>query len=266
MPAQYGYRPELRELPPDDMAPVIDWDDFMTYVIGSSDPQLRWKQDQHMALIGPTDSGKSTALHGMLPLRKYVTFFGTKIRDRTLQSFIDDGTFERLKDWPPKKGRIFRRDLTAAEMPRRLLWPDATQLNSEPEQIRVFSKALSDIYTQGGWCPVFDDYWYLAHILGFEKQTKKFLANARSNYIPMVVCAQRPAGNRLVELFDQATHLFFFRDNDEPNLKRISGVGWLSSDAIRALVANLEPYQFLYVNTRTGWMYRSRAPELALAA
>ena len=74
--------------------------------------------------------------------------------------------------------------------------------------------------------------------------------------------AQRPAGNRLVEIFDQADHLLFFRDNDESNLKRIGGVGWLSSDLIRAHVANLEPYQFLYTNTRNGMMYRSTAPEL----
>jgi len=78
----------------------------------------------------------------------------------------------------------------------------------------------------------------------------------------MMVCAQRPAGNRLVELFDQATHLCFFRDNDEPNLKRIGGVGWLSADMLRGFVARLEPYQFLYVNTRNGWMYRSTAPKL----
>jgi hypothetical protein len=150
-------------------------------------------------------------------------------------------------------------------MPKRLLWPDATQLDSEPEQQRVFGKALADIYASGGWCPVFDDYWYLAHILKFEKQTKKFLANARSNDIPMVVCAQRPAGNRLVELFDQSTHLFFARDNDRSNLDRIAGVGWLDSDVIRAHVAHLDRYQFLYVNTRNGDMYRTTAPELALA-
>jgi hypothetical protein len=130
----------------------------------------------------------------------------------------------------------------------------------------VFGKALADIYADGAWCPVFDDYWYLAHILGFEKDTKKYLANARSNDIPMLICAQRPAGNNLVELFDQTTHLFFFRDNDETNLRRIGGVGWLNAGPIRAFVAHLDRYQFLYVNTRTGYMYRSTAPELALAA
>jgi hypothetical protein len=248
-----------RELPPDDLAPIIDWDDFMSYV-------FVWNQNQHVGLVGPTEQGKTNLAYWILPLRKYVTYFAIKTQDETLDAFSAQGGYVRLKDWPPTKGKLFKKAITADEMPRRLLWPDATSLHSEPEQKRVFGKALSDIYVQGGWCPVLDDYWYLAHILGFERDTKKFLANARSNYIPMVVCAQRPAGNRLVELFDQTTHLFFFRDNDEPNLKRIGGVGWLNSGPIRAFVASLEQYQFLYVNTRTGYMYRSMAPELGLAA
>jgi hypothetical protein len=151
-------------------------------------------------------------------------------------------------------------------MPRRLVWPDASSLDAEVKQRRVFDKALADIYTSGGWCTVWDDYWYLTNILGLEKTGKKFLMNARSNDIPFVLGAQRPAGNRLVEIFDQAEHLLFFRDNDEANLKRIGGVGWLDSALIRAHVAHLEPFQFLYTNTRSGHMYRSRAPELSLAA
>ena len=258
----YGNRSDLiRQAPPDDTAPMLEWDDFMTYV-------LNWRQNQHLGLVGPTEQGKTNAAYHLLQLRKYVTYFAIKTKDDTLSAFANHGGYVHLQDWPPRKGAIFKRDIRPDEMPRRLLWPDASQLDTatEAEQQRVFGKALSEIYFRGGWCPVFDDYWYLAHMLGFERQTKKFLANARSNDIPMVVCAQRPAGNRLVELFDQATHLFFFRDNDEPNLRRIGGVGWLSSDLIRAHVANLEQYQFLYVNTRNGWMYRSRAPELALAA
>jgi hypothetical protein len=265
MPAQYGYRPELRELPPDDMAPVLEWDDFMTYVLGSSDPQLRWQQDQHFGLIGPTDSGKSTFLHGVLPLRKYVTFFGTKIRDRTLESFLADGTFERLKDWPPRKGFPLKRDVTAAEMPRRLLWPDVSSLEAVPQLAPVFNRAVSDIYGQGGWCTVWDEFWLMVEILKMRQTAKVLLQQARSNDIPMVMGMQRPAWIP-PEVFDQTRHLAFWRDNDELNLKRIGGVGWLASGPIRAFVANLDPWQTLYVNNRTGHMYRTTAPELALAA
>lgn len=252
-----GHNAQLRERPPDELAPILPFDDFMTYVFD-------WRQNQHVGLVGPTEQGKTNLAYHLLAQRKYVTYFAIKTRDETLDSFAQQGGYERIADWPPVRQRYPRRPLTPDEMPRRLLWPDATQLDSEPEQMRVFGKALPDIYAQGGWCPVFDDYWYLAHILGFEKQTKKYLANARSNNIPMVICAQRPAGNRLVELFDQSTHLFFARDNDEPNLSRIGGVGWLNSGPIRAFVANLDPFQFLYINTRKGHMYRTTAPELKL--
>jgi hypothetical protein len=250
---------QLRELPPDDMAPVVEWDDFLTYV-------LDWRQNQHLALIGPTGQGKTNALYSLLRQRKYVTYFASKIQDETLDAYTEQGGYEKITDWPPRKGRLFRREVKPEEMPRRLLWPDASRLDSEAEQRRVFQKAYSDIYTRGGWCTVWDDFWYLAMILGFTRDAKKFLLNARSNYIPFVLATQRPAGQNMVEIFDQAEHLLFYRDNDERNLKSIGGVGWLAARPIMGFVANLDPFQSLYVNTRTGWMYRTMAPELALAA
>lgn len=255
----YGQSARLRELPPDSMAPVVEWDDFMSYV-------LDWRQNQHLGLVGPTEQGKTNMAYHLLALRKYVTYFAIKTKDDTLEAFAQQGGYQRIEGWPPMKKRLGRRarPITPAEMPRRLLWPDARELNSEERQKEVFDSALHDIYRSGGWCTVLDDFWYMAHILGFERETKKYLANARSNDIPMVICAQRPAGNKLVEIFDQATHLLFFRDNDETNLKRIAGVGWLNAGPIRAFVANLEPFQALYINTRKGWMYRTRAPELVL--
>lgn len=250
---------DRRALPPDEMAPVIPFEVFFEQV-------LDWKQNQHIGVVGPTEQGKTNLVYHLLHKRSYIVYLAIKTHDETLEAFAKTGGYVRIQDWPPVVKRMGRRarPVTPEEMPRRLLWPDATHLNSEAEQKRVFGKAMADIYADGGWCLVMDDYWYLANILGFEKETKKYLANARSNYIPMVICAQRPAGNRLVEMFDQTTHLFFFRDNDERNLKTISGVGWLAADPIKAFVANLERFQFLYINTRDGTMYRSTAPELKL--
>lgn len=256
----YGYRPELRELPPDDLAPVVEWDDFLTYV-------LKWRQNQHLALIGPTEQGKTNMLYWLLRQRGFVTFFCTKIRDATLDGYAAQGGYQKIEDWPPteRKFLFFKREVTAEEMPRRLLWPDATSINAEERQREVFGRAIADIYTQGGWCTVWDDYWYLAKILGLGRSSKKMLLNARSNDIPFVLATQRVAGQDNVEIFDQSTHLLFFRDNDERNLKTIGGVGWLASGPIRAFVASLDQYQALYVNTRTGDMYRTMAPELMVA-
>jgi len=242
--------------PPDDMAPIVDWQWFLDYVFD-------WRQNQHVGLIGPTESGKSTLTYAILPLRRYVTFFATKPRDPVLEQYARRGGYDRIEDWPPLKGRLIRRPYTAREMPRRLLWPDATQLGATSHQEAVFNRAFWDIYAQGGWCTVWDEFWMMTRILGLEDKARIFLQQARSNDIAFVAGAQRPS--RIpVELYDQCTHLFFWRDNDELNLKRIGGVGWLASGPIRALVANLDPYQVLYINTRRGWMYRTTAPELSI--
>lgn len=245
-----------RDTPPDGLAPVIGFDDFLKFVFD-------WRQGQHVALIGPTESGKSTLQYGILPKRKYVVFFATKPRDKTLDAFADKGGFVRIQDWPPTRGRVSKKIITPDEMPRRLLWPDATEMSpaTMDHQREVFLRAFHDIYGTGGWCVVWDEFWMMCSILGLEKEARIMLQQARSNDISFVIGAQRPSRIPL-EVFDQTTHLFFWRDNDEANLKRMGGIGWKSANEIRAFVANLEPFQVLYINTRRGWMYRTTAPEL----
>lgn len=237
----------------EELAPVLDWDYFITRVFD-------WRQGQHVGMIGPTEAGKSNLSYQILPLRDYVTFFATKPKDRTLDKFARSAGFERLPDWPPVRWKLLvKHEITAAEMPRRLLWPDAKQIHSRPHQQDVFSRAIADIYAQGGWTVVWDEFWFMCTLLKLEEEARVFLQQARSNDISFVMGAQRPSRIPL-ELFDQATHLFFARDNDERNLERISGIGWLASHPIRYLVASLQRYQFLYINTREGWMYRVKAP------
>lgn len=257
MTTPYGQSAGIRELPPDSMAPVVEWDDFINYIFD-------WQQDEHVGLIGPTGSGKSTVEFAILPMRKYVTFFATKPADRTLEAFAKKGKYTRIEEWPPKIKRGLRaRPATAEEMPKRILWPDATILHSQEKQREVFQRAFSDIYAQGGWCVVWDEFWYMTHILDLENEARIFLQQARANRISFVMGSQRPSRIPL-EVFDQSSHLFFWRDSDEINLKRMGGIGWLASGPIRAFVASLQPHQFLYVNTRKGWLYRSTAPEVKI--
>lgn len=241
------------DIPLDEIAPVVPWDYFEGYVFD-------WKQDEHVGLIGPTGTGKSHLTYTILPMRTYVTYFATKPRDRTLDKVAKSGGFVKIRDWPPTKGRgPMKREVSAEDMPKRILWPDATSLYSTNLQRDVFQRAIADIYAQGAWCVVWDEFWYMCTLLKLETEARVLLQQARANNIPFVMGAQRPSRIPL-ELFDQATHLFFSRDNDETNLKRISGVGWLAANPIRELVAGLELHQFLYINTRLGHMYRTTAP------
>lgn len=238
--------------PPDEYAPVVPFDWFMTYVFD-------WKQNQHIAVIGPTEQGKTNLIYHLLAVRAYVAYMAIKVRDSTLEGFASQGGYARTPDWPPTTGRLRKKPATWDEMPRRLVWPDASDRRvARAEQQRVFHSMLDDIWRDGSVCVVWDDFWYLVRLLGLEIDAKQMLLNARSNDSPQVIAAQRGAGNRMVELFDQPTWLCFARETDARNLQLLGP----ANSVRRGFVANLDRYQFYVENTRTDQKYRITAPLL----
>ena len=226
----------------DDMSPVIPWDQFVTDF-------FEWNQSQHVGLIGPTGSGKtSLALH-ILGQRQYVTVFGTKPKDDTLSELQKRG-YRFMKEW---------KSFDPEMVPKRLLWPKADKLYSARQQRQVFQRAFDAIYPQGGWCVFIDELWFIIHHLKLDPEIRTFLMQSRSNEISLVLCTQRPSRVPL-EVYDQSDHLFFWQDNDEANLRRISGISWANGKAVMQIVANLDKYQVLYANTRTGKMCRVTPP------
>lgn len=223
-------------------APRVPWDVFLRQ-------ELQWLPGEHFALIGPTGQGKTTMLLNLLPLHPYVTVFVTKPRDEVMESLLFQG-YVKLERW---------QSIDPRQWPRRLLWPNATELDSLERQKEVFHNAFRTIYREGGWTVAIDETWYVVNELKLGADIKLFLLQARSLGISLLCASQRPAYIPL-EIYDQSTHLMFWRDNDESNLKRISGISWRSANLIRNIVANLERYQVLYVNTRTGRMLRTRIP------
>lgn len=226
----------------DAAAPVLDWKEFLGI--------FEWNPSQHIGIIGPTGMGKSNLATYLLSLRKYVVAFATKPQDETIELLIERDGYVRFDSWKDRPARYF---------PRRVIWPPSEELHSQLTQYREIRAALASIYHQGNWTVFVDELWYLINILKLDREIKIYLLQARSNGISLVGCSQRPAWIP-VEMFDQPDHLFFFRDNDERNLKTISGISWLSANLVRSLVARLERYQFLYINTRTGTMWRSTSP------
>lgn len=225
-------------------APRVPWDVFLS-------KYFRWEQGEHVALIGPTGQGKTTLLTNLLPLHPYVVVFATKPRDDSMSRLIRTGYYP-VKEW---------QRLDPGQYPRRVLWPDAGQLNSVENQKQVFHSAFGKIYREGGWTVAIDELWYIDNILKLEMDVKLYLLQARALGISLLAATQRPAWVPL-EVYDQSTHLFFWRDNDETNLRRLSGISFRSAELIRSVVSELEKFQVLYINTRTGQMFRTRAPKV----
>jgi hypothetical protein len=230
-------------------APRMSWKQFNADF-------FKWQQGQHVAFIGPTESGKTSLALDLLTHRKYVTVFATKPRDKVLDQFAHKNGFKHLDEW---------KSLDAHDVPRRILWPNALDLYSVKNQRRQFMNAFEKIYREGNWTLYLDELWFIAKMLKLEYEVKMFLLQSRSNGISLVVATQRPAWIPL-EVYDNSTWVFFWRDNDETNLKRISGISWLSKNLVQMVVANLDRFEALAINTRTGKMVRTKAPNPGLPA
>lgn len=223
------------------MAPRVPWDKFVRL--------MNWQQGEHVGLIGPTGQGKTNLLTHILPIREYVVAFATKPRDSSMDKLIETG-YIRQDRWS---------NIPVERAPRRVLWPNASDIDAEATQKKIFEDAYSAIYREGGWTIAIDEGWFIADVLKLQRQMRTVWTQGRSLGISQVVATQRPRWVPL-EMYDQSTHLFFWRDNDDDNLRRISGMGEAPSSIIRQLVSSLEKYQVLYVNTRNGTMMRTRAP------
>lgn len=225
--------------------------------------ELDIRSGEHVGIIGPTGQGKTHLQKNILPEFPFVAVFATKPIDRTMTNLVKQGGYTMFQRWP----NALDPRSSPTEFPRRVLWPDASRLDSVDLQRDVFENALDRIFREGGrppedpvgWAVGIDELWYFVKMLNLSKKIKLMLLQGRSLGISMINASQRPV-DVPVEVYDQSTHLFFFRDNDRRNLQRLSEINARDSALVRLVVQNLEPFQVLYINTRTGSMVRTRTP------
>lgn len=222
-------------------APRVPWEVF--------ENEFAWKQGEHVSCIGQTGSGKTTLMRAILPRRQFVTIFGTKPVDENLERFMSEG-YDLYTEW---------HNVPATNSPRRILWPDARELGAADTQKIVFADAMNRIYREGKWCVALDEGWYIAVRLKLADQMRDYWTQGRSLGISFVVNTQRPAWVPL-EMYSEATHLFFWRTVENGAVERISNLGGANEKLVKHLVKRLEPHQVLYVNKVTGRMMRTHAP------
>jgi energy-coupling factor transporter ATP-binding protein EcfA2 len=225
--------------------PRIEWDAFLA-------EHFTWRQGEHVTLIGPTGAGKTTLALALLPLRDYVIAFGTKPQDKTLDSLVKHDGWKLVRTWDAMPNAV-RTTL------RVVFWPRFKTPADQPAQAYEIGQAMNNAFTQGSWCLFVDELWYMDHVLGLKRMIEALWTQGRSIGLSIVAGTQRPAHVSLLA-YDQATHVFFWRDNDERNLKRISGMNGLNARLIRETVSGLDRHAVLYVNTRTGAMVVTKSP------
>lgn len=218
--------------------PSVPWRDFLHWFART------WAQGEHVTLIGTTGSGKTTLLKQFIGLRSYVVIFGVKGRDDTMDEFIREG-YTRIPTWHMN------------EVSNHLvLWPKIKGHGHTDDQRQVFGYAMDAIYRQGGWCTVFDELSYLSDTLNMDKQLKFFLQQGRSSGISVVGMTQRPAFIPLA-FYDQADHLFVWKDNDRRNIQRIAELAGNARKIVEREVGNLKEREVLYLHKDSGYRVRT---------
>lgn len=228
--------------------------------------KLDWSQGEHLTLLGPTGSGKTTLALQLLQKHPKVIILGTKPRDTLLRTLVDRGPYDLIRKGPIPAGSN-----------RVVYWPSISsiaQLEDKewPGRAEIRDHVLDHIYKEGlagrGWTLYVDEvsivtgreYLNLGRIMSY------LWSQGRSSGISVAAGTQRPAGIPR-GAYSEPRHFFFWRLRDRGDLERIREIGGSSDPKeVATLVQSLGRYEVLYLDSVEGTMWRTRANRLAVAA
>lgn len=206
------------------------------------------RQGEHIAIVGPTGSGKTVLgvelckligtriAEDRRPTR--VTILSYKPRDSTI-SALPEKEWPRVKKWPPNYAQEHV-----------IVWPKASSPSTAARQHRnVFLPLLDTIYQEGGQTIYIPEAAYferpLPSGLGMQGTMEQFWSTARSLELTVISDTQRPRHvTRL--MWSEPSWLFIYPLDDEDDIARIaqlSGRKW----EVWEVVPRLGEHEFMCV-------------------
>ena len=201
-----------------------------------------WHPGQHVALIGPTGTGKSTFAGHILQLRKWVMALDPKGGDSTLAK----AGFERCARWPPPRSVWDR--IAEGKPVRLVVGPVVHTTEDRRKLIAVQRAALKGAFDAGGWTVYVDEFQLAAdrRLMGLHLESETLLIAARDKGVSFVSAYQAPswvptAASR------QATWVVAWPTRDEAVIKRIAEILGRPRAEIMEVFRALPPYHVVVI-------------------
>jgi hypothetical protein len=194
----------------------------------------KWKQGEHVFIVGDTGQGKTYLEAKLLVYRKYVMYLKSKPDDIKFPGFRKIGNHFDIGRNPFDNG---------VAVTRWLLQP---KFNSLGLQHVNFKQAFQRAWHEGGWTVVVDEAFFQTKKLKLGDDIDMLVTQGRSKNITMVVGVQRPAWISRFPM-SQATHVFIFRCDG----RDLKALGEAFSPTIIKPVQELQGHDFVYFNRAT---------------
>jgi hypothetical protein len=209
-----------------------------------------WEAGQHLAIVGPTGSGKTFVALDLLERRAerrdaHVVVLASKQRDKTLT----DLHWPIVRDWSEV-------GFEQRERRRVILWPPYGSASKAQSRRGVFTDALDSILEEGHWTVYLDEAGYFVEQLKLRPILDEYWNQGRSSGITVVASSQGVTWVPKPMLSQQQWMILFGLPDEETraDAARIAG----DRHRFGPMIAALKEYEFLLIRTRTGHAYVSK--------